>query len=247
MKALRLLVAAWICALALPAFAAPYMLIKPGQTEVGSGNAVVVGSQVMLSGGKSVDGEMISEDREIEADFAGLIVEAPVEVVYRVTSGKRMAKITAPKEAQDALVLISDGRVLTLKLSRGVALPRKAKIELQGPKIATAAVVGVASVNVNGVSGKSFKAVVKGPGLLVVKGAVSAVEASLTGAGTLDLSGLKADTSTAKLAGQGTIKTFATQAVLADAQGGGNILIEGDPPKTDVSVAGTTYVSAAKP
>lgn len=247
MKALGTLALALTYVLTLPAHAAPYMLIKPGQADVGSGSAVVVGTQVMLSGGKTVEGDMVTDDRDIDADFTSLIVEAPVEVVYKVTTGKRTAKVTAPKAAQDALVLDSDGRVLIVKLARGVAMPRKAKIEIQGPKLTSAAVVGVASVNVFNVTGKSFKAVLKGPGQLVVKGTVESVDASLAGAGTLDLSGLHAETSSAKLAGQGTIKTFATQTALADAQGGGNIVIDGDPSKFEASVIGTTYVATGKP
>lgn len=119
---------------------------------------------------------------------------------------------------------ISQGKVVV-----GVALPEAPAVKIKGSGDVTLLDLRQAGLVLD----------IEGSGDITAYGQVAHLEVEIAGSGDVDASELIADRASLSVAGSGDIEAFICSEVRARVAGSGDILVRGDPPHRDHSVAGS--------
>lgn len=110
--------------------------------------------------------------------------------------------------------------------------------EISVPSLQSFEMLGAGTVHISGVYGPRFAIAFGGAGEVTVVGEATDVVVILTGAGTIDATGLKGTHVTARLDGVGTVDVWATSRLEAHLNGVGQIQYSGNPPVVESDVDG---------
>ena len=119
---------------------------------------------------------------------------------------------------------ISQGKVVV-----GVALPEAPAVKIKGSGDVTLLDLRQAGLDLE----------IEGSGDITAYGQVAHLEVEIAGSGDVDASELIADRASLSVAGSGDIEAFIRSEVRARVAGSGDILVRGNPPHRDHSVAGS--------
>ena len=111
------------------------------------------------------------------------------------------------------------------------------------PSLAWLHVSGSADASLEGFTGGQFEVLVSGSGDVKARGRVDRVEASVSGAGDLDLRRLEADEVAVRVEGSGDAVVWAVSAVDVSVFGSGHVRVKGRPSVSRVSTEGAGGVS----
>ena len=122
---------------------------------------------------------------------------------------------------------ITQGKVVV-----GVALPEAPAVKIKGSGDVTLLDLRQAGLDLE----------IEGSGDITAYGQVAHLEVEIAGSGDVDASELIADRASLSVAGSGDIEAFIRSEVRARVAGAGDILVRGNPPHRDHSVAGSGKV-----
>lgn len=111
----------------------------------------------------------------------------------------------------------------------GIALPEAPAIKIQGSGDVTLLDLQQAGLELE----------IEGSGDIAAYGQVARLEAEIAGSGDVDASELVVDRASLSIAGSGDIEAFVRSEVRARVAGSGDIVVRGNPPRRDHSVAGS--------
>lgn len=115
------------------------------------------------------------------------------------------------------------------KVVVGVGLPEAPAIKIKGSGNATLLDLLQSGLELE----------VQGSGDITASGTVSSLTADVTGSGDVDACDLVADRASLTVAGSGDIEAFVRSDVRARVAGSGNIVVRGNPPRRDPTIAGS--------
>ena len=111
----------------------------------------------------------------------------------------------------------------------GIALPEAPAIKIKGSGDVTLLDLRQAGLDLE----------IEGSGDITVYGQVAHLDVQIAGSGDVDASELVADRASLSVAGSGDIEAFVRSEVRARVAGSGDIVVRGNPPRRDHSVAGS--------
>lgn len=119
---------------------------------------------------------------------------------------------------------INRGKVIV-----GVGLPEAPAIKIKGS----------GNVTLLDIQQSGLELEVQGSGDITASGSASSLTVDVTGSGDVDACDLVADRANLTVAGSGDIEAFVRSDVRARVAGSGNIVVRGNPPRRDPTVAGS--------
>jgi hypothetical protein len=198
-----------------------------GHTTISTG-----GSEDRVEG----SGNRKSERREV-AGFDRLIIEGAygVEVVCGPAPSLEI-------EADDNLLPLIraevEGGRLRVRSERGMSTRELPRLRITVPDVREIELPGASEFSLTGVRNESLKISVPGASKLRAEGETGRLEVALSGAGLIDVEGVRARHVTASCSGAGTISVYASETLDASVSGVGSINYAGEPATVNRSVSG---------
>jgi len=152
-----------------------------------------------------------------------IVVNADDNLIDRVTT-----------EVRDGVLLVSE---------RGsFSTNSPLSVDVTVPTLTAVGLIGSGTIDVVGVTARTFTAELPGSGLLTVSGTTHHLDATLAGSGNMHLGNLTARSVTATVPGSGRLDVHATHALNASIPGHGRIAYTGDPKTVNQSVTGSGVI-----
>jgi hypothetical protein len=145
--------------------------------------------------------------------------------------GGRRGGVTMQFNGPVGGVVIGQGRCIV-----GIALPEAPSIRIKGS----------GDVTLYGLQQSALDVGIQGSGDITAFGQVEHLDAEVSGSGDVDASELIATSAELSVAGSGDIDAYVTQSVRARVAGSGDIVVRGNPPTRDHSVAGSGGIKFKK-
>lgn len=209
-----------------------------GSTVYSSGNgvAIVSGSGIAIGDVVVGKGPMKTEERKTAA-YAGLLIEAPVEMTYAVAATPSL-KVTAPANILPLVTTEVKGGRLVIGLKKSVSMERAIRIEATGQSLAAIVLTGTGDVRATGLAGKRLALEITGSGSVAVAGQSDALAVEVSGSGTVDAGTLSSRDASVDVSGSGTVAVKASASVKVDISGSGSVTVAGKPPKRTIERSG---------
>ena len=197
-------------------------------------NSVISGSS--SSGGIRGTGNLITEQRKLGV-FNKLSINIVADV--SITSGKRYHLSI---EGDDNIVKIISSDInnqqLTISSRKSYSAQQPLKINIKVPFLKEIKQSGTGTMFFDNISKNSLGIIMSGSGIVTGKGQVGALNAHISGSGTLNLQQLAAHKVTIKIAGVGDVNVQALDKLDVAIQGIGNIFYSGNPKIVNKSITG---------
>ena len=116
-------------------------------------------------------------------------------------------------------------------------------VNVTTPTLRRVGSAGAVDIGVDGLEGDEFALDASGASDVRLVGEVGTAELALSGAGTVDAAGLKAQTVRVQLSGAGSADVHAIERLVADVSGAGSVRYDGDPVEVEKHVSGAGSVS----
>jgi hypothetical protein len=164
---------------------------------------------------------------------------AGANVVTVRVGGKQAVAV----RGDDNLIRFITTRVTSGKLvvdqTRSFSTKSPMGVQVTVPALGAVTLSGSGVLTVDGVRGSEFTVHVPGSGLLIAAGAVSRLDARLSGSGDVRLQELTARDVTASVSGSGRLQVYAGRTLDASLSGSGAIFYSGSPAKVTRTVSGS--------
>lgn len=195
-----------------PAYSEPmkqFQLFKGNRGEAGSGT--------------------VSSDTRKLSKFTTIVFAAAGHV--QVNAGKKPHKveITVDDNLLPMITTTVENETLTIGSSKPFNSKQGLKVTVDTESLQSITLKGAGTIDVVGLKGKSFEAVLSGTGDIKASGAVDSASATIKGSGSIKLTELKTKNASAKVSGAGNIAVFASESLDATVSGAGNIECAGQP------------------
>lgn len=224
------------------ALAGVSQLAMAGSTVFSGGNGVAIVSGTHIAIGDVVVGKGPAKTEERKTgSYAGLVIEAPVNMNYTVTATPSM-KVTAPANILPLVTTQVKGRNLVIGLSKSVSMEGMIRVDATGPSLESVTMTGSGELRLSGESGKKLAVEVSGSGTIATTGQVDAASFDISGSGEVNAAGLRTQDLRIDVSGSGTISAHATRSVKVDLSGSGDITIAGNPKQRAVDRSGAGEV-----
>ncbi|KPC55012.1 GIN domain-containing protein [Amantichitinum ursilacus] len=182
-----------------------------------------------------------TETRQL-ARFTEIRIKAPVDMTYTVGPTASL-QVSASAEMLSQLVLSVSNGELTIDAKSGSDFHHGVRVVATGPLLTGVSIDGAGNFKATGLTGAAFNTRIAGAGSISATGAVHHINASVKGAGDIDLKKLTAKDAVITIAGTGSVKAYASESVAVTVNGVGSVDISGKPAKRDVTTHGIGSVS----
>lgn len=119
------------------------------------------------------------------------------------------------------------------------------KLEIHTPNLTYVGITGSGNLKIKGDFTGNMEGRITGSGEMTIdNGSFDKLDLEVTGSGNIKAAGSICKTGYARISGSGNIELRATDYLLADISGSGNIYYWGNPAKTDLKVTGSGKVSS---
>jgi len=149
-----------------------------------------------------------------------VVVNADDNLIDRVTT-----------EVRDGVLVVSE------RGSFSTDLPLR--VDVAVPTLTAVGLIGSGTIDVGGVTARTFTAELPGSGLLTIAGTADQLNATLAGSGNMELGGLTTRFATATVPGSGRLEIRATHSLDASIAGSGQIVYSGHPKLLGQFVSGS--------
>jgi hypothetical protein len=181
-----------------------------------------------------------TEERRPRA-YSGIKLNIPAELTF-APSSTTFLRLTGPSNILPLVTSDTEDGELIIGLEESVSLSSPIRIIAGSPQLHAVSVAGSGLVRAVGLSGGALRLSVSGSGSITAAGKAETVDIRIGGSGNVDASAVVASRLIAQISGAGSIRASATRGVIADISGSGGILVRGEPPERNVTVAGSGRV-----
>ena len=177
-----------------------------------------------------------TEIRDVEP-FRGIALSGVGEVRVSIGQPQNVEVIFDDNLMEIVETSVQNGklRISTLKNYRSSL---GLKVNITVPDLDSADVSGVGSLIINDLATDNIDFTLSGVGSLEANGIAKNVTVSVSGTGSAELVGLKAEIVKASVSGVGSAEVYASQSVSASASGVGDVKIHGNPTQVEQSSSG---------
>lgn len=191
-----------------------------------NGRAAIIGS-----------GTIATETRPLEPFSA---VEARGSFDTKITVGGEPG---VEVEADDNILPliateVRDG-TLVIDASSSYSARRSVMLRVTAPRLEEVRLAGSGDVLIDNVDSDRFRIELRGSGDVTVSGRAGSLEISLMGSGDIDARDLRVEKARVSLLGSGDVDLFASEELIADIRGSGDVSCAGHPGRVEKSVFGT--------
>lgn len=176
-------------------------------------------------------------------DFKKIRVEGSADVIATIGSTTSLS-VTGDDNLIPYVTTVVEGGVLVVDMKPGSYHWRHGlRVEVTTPTLENVSIDGSADVNVNGLSGGSFGVDISGSGSLRGFGSVDKLTVSVSGSGDLRLYDVVAREVHVTISGSGDAQVHATDTLIAEVSGSGDIRYRGNPRNPRLSISGSGSVA----
>ncbi|MDR1022184.1 MAG: DUF2807 domain-containing protein [Prevotellaceae bacterium] len=220
---------------------------------------------------ENIKGSKNIVSREVDiSDYAEIYFSVPCEVVYLQTPDKApYLQIATDENILPLLEIEVTGNRLSVKCSKQntnlkpsqltihTSSSRLSRVEVAGwgkvhlkekvkPSDMSISLAGWGEVASDDLSCEKIRLVISGSGKVELKGTGNEVSCKIDGSGNIDLSAYPAQNVDCRISGSGNVLAYAKDKLTAQIAGSGKIRYKGNPPVTDIQVAGSGTVKSIK-
>jgi hypothetical protein len=191
--------------------------------------------------GEKGSGVTKSEKRELPA-FTELETNGPFDI--QISCGQPQSfEISGDDNLLPLIKTEVDGNRLKIKTERGLSPKTPLKLVIALKNIEKIDTSGITRIKLKNVDNDRLALEASGAGKLDADGKTKDLKLSLSGAGQMDLSELKAVKADVNCSGAGQISLFASEELKADLSGAGKITYYGNPKTVTPHVSGVGNIS----
>jgi hypothetical protein len=224
-------------------YASSYININ-GKTYQSSNNGSVSVVNGVVIDGKVVSGGGIEGNKKIENQtrnlpgFEQLQVKLSADIEVILSNTPKIV-ITAEENILPIIQSVVENNRLVIKTKGNYWTTKGIKITIYTNQLNRIVINGSANVKMGQINQQKLDLLITGSGDIFVAGKVGALSAIIDGSGDMHLANLKSHSATAKISGSGDIRVYATDNLIAEITGSGDINYRGNPQSLRKSIRGS--------
>lgn len=218
--------------------------IQSGPGSSANTGSIVIDGEVVSTGDSGVkgSGKQITEKRLLSS-FRAVEVRAGAEVVLHLGQVPQ-AIIRADDNIAPLISMEVRGGTLVISAEKSFSTRQPVEIEIKAPQIASVTAEGSGDVAIDSINTSALDLTIAGSGDLDAEGQVGQLAAVVTGSGSLGLGDLKAQSVRITIDGSGDAVVSASDELIAEINGSGNITYLGQPKEIKKTINGAGEIVA---